>query len=121
MQCPQARGTAAVGGRFIGFLLWGKIAAFSVLTDPVQEESEVKEHSLLLPLAIRFELLTLQVTGVPLAIAAWRWAAGNAAAVHWPEVATNLVSWIALAVLWTKIKTLNLAAVDMLKDARNRG
>ena len=60
-------------------------------------------------------------SGVPLGIAVWRWAVGNAAVVHWPQVATNLVSWIALAVLWTKIKTLNLEAVDNLKAARSRG
>jgi hypothetical protein len=99
----------------MGSLLWGKVATGSLFTDPDQEESELKRGALV---ALRFRALAFITIGAPVGIAVWRWLTSSLEPVHWPLVTMNFVSCIALALLWTKIRQLNLKAVTAMRNAK---
>jgi hypothetical protein len=111
----------------MGSVLSERVGAYSILTDPLEEELKQKQNSFPRPaagrsseivLSICFQALSLVVMVAPLGIAVWRWFTGNAANVHWPQIAANFAAFIALVGLWGKIKELNLKAAAALEEER---
>ena len=88
--------------------------------DPVEQEADIKSAALIVPpatLLLRsLHSLFFVPFAAPLAIAVWRWWAGQDADVDWRQVFANTGALVLLAAFWIKISRLNRETVASLRQ-----
>ena len=108
--------------------------AISLLTDPYEDELEMKRHYLLtgadwlrnFNLQSLYEVLAFALGFTPLLIGVLQWYVGdsNAARINWTQMAVNCAAWAGLVITWHYVKQLNrqtaLRFDETLKALRGR-